>query len=106
MYVSSISRFGVYCFLHFLVGDPEYYKSILVKALGNDFSTFTIEKKADAKFKVVSAASIIAKVTRDSLLRQWDDMLRGGTLPAEVEDKTRTSELKRNFQDALGAGAG
>jgi hypothetical protein len=39
------------------VGDPEFYKSKLVGALGNEFSTggFTIEKKADATYKVVSA---------------------------------------------------
>jgi ribonuclease H2 subunit A len=53
------------------VGDPEYYKSRLTNALGTDFANFTIEKKADATYKVVSAASIIAKVTRDTLLAQW-----------------------------------
>lgn len=53
------------------VGDPEYYKSRLTNALGTDFANFTIEKKADATYKVVSAASIIAKVTRDTLLSQW-----------------------------------
>ena len=35
-------------------GDPEYYKSRLTNALGNDFANFTIEKKADATYKVVS----------------------------------------------------
>jgi ribonuclease H2 subunit A len=53
------------------VGDPEFYKSRLVQALGSDFGRFTIEKKADATYKVVSAASIIAKVTRDTLLKEW-----------------------------------
>lgn len=55
------------------VGDPDYYKSRLVNALGNDFARFTIEKKADATYKVVSAASIIAKVTRDGMLKTWKD---------------------------------
>ena len=53
------------------VGDPEFYKSRLVHALGTDFANFTIEKKADATYKVVSCASIVAKVTRDALLSQW-----------------------------------
>lgn len=50
------------------VGDPEFYKSKLTSALGKDYGNFIIEKKADAKYKVVSAASIIAKTTRDTLL--------------------------------------
>ena len=32
---------------------------------------FIIEKKADATYKIVSAASIIAKVSRDQLLKDW-----------------------------------
>ena len=53
------------------VGDPEFYKSTLTSALGKDFGNFVIEKKADANYKVVSAASIIAKVTRDHMLMNW-----------------------------------
>lgn len=53
------------------VGDPETYKQRLTSVLGEAFGRFVIEKKADAKYKVVSAASIIAKVTRDTLLRAW-----------------------------------
>jgi ribonuclease H2 subunit A len=54
------------------VGDPEYYEKVLVKNLGTDYGKFTIEKKADATYKVVSAASIVAKVTRDTLMKQWN----------------------------------
>ena len=53
------------------VGDPETYRAWLVRALGAEFAKFTIEKKADATYKVVSAASIIAKVTRDTHLKNW-----------------------------------
>lgn len=42
---------------YYLVGDPEFYKSKLLSALGPNFSIegFTIEKKADATYKIVSA---------------------------------------------------
>lgn len=53
------------------VGDPDYYKSRLISNLGEDYGKFTIEKKADAKFKVVGAASIVAKVHRDTVLKEW-----------------------------------
>ncbi len=49
-----------------------FYKQKLVNALGNGFANnFIIEKKADATYKVVSAASIVAKVTRDSIVSNW-----------------------------------
>lgn len=53
------------------VGDPEFYKSTLTHALGANFANFIIEKKADATYRVVSAASIIAKVTRDTLMKEF-----------------------------------
>lgn len=53
------------------VGDPEFYKSKLISALGKDYGNFIIEKKADSKYKVVSAASIVAKTCRDTLLQNF-----------------------------------
>jgi ribonuclease H2 subunit A len=78
------------------VGDPEHYKQTLIRALGGeaDFGGFTIEKKADATYKVVSAASIIAKVTRDALLRAW------------VSDHRGTSALSSNSNSSSEINAG
>jgi ribonuclease H2 subunit A len=53
------------------VGDPEFYRRKLVEGLGEGFADFVIEKKADAKYKTVSAASIVAKVTRDRVVADW-----------------------------------
>lgn len=42
--------------------------------LSNSFPgiKFTVEAKADSKYKIVSAASIAAKVTRDACLEEWE----------------------------------
>ncbi|KAK3228509.1 hypothetical protein Dsin_000390 [Dipteronia sinensis] len=52
------------------VGDPEKYR---VK-LSERFSSikFVVSKKADSIYPVVSGASIVAKVTRDRALREWE----------------------------------
>lgn len=52
------------------VGDPAYYEAKLTKLFGNRIP-FTVRPKADSLFKVVSAASICGKVTRDDALPQW-----------------------------------
>lgn len=52
------------------VGEPKWYESYLTKSF-NGTITFRVEKKADSLFKVVSAASIAAKVTRDRVITDW-----------------------------------
>ncbi|KAG6602783.1 ribonuclease HII [Phytophthora cinnamomi] len=52
------------------VGDPRWYQSFLTKHF-NGTIEFRVEKKADSLFKVVSAASIAAKVTRDRVISDW-----------------------------------
>lgn len=51
------------------VGKPEKYQAYL-KSLFPEYK-ITVEKKADAKYPIVSAASICAKVVRDHALQMW-----------------------------------
>lgn len=54
------------------VGPPEKYQRLLANKFSYLRNTkFVVEKKADSLFKVVSAASIVAKVKRDELLENW-----------------------------------
>jgi ribonuclease H2 subunit A len=53
------------------VGDPETYERLLTRAFDGTID-FCVRKKADALFKVVGAASICAKVTRDFVLETWE----------------------------------
>ncbi|XP_022979887.1 ribonuclease H2 subunit A [Cucurbita maxima] len=51
------------------VGDPEKYRIKLSEKFPN--VKFVVSKKADSLYPVVSGASIVAKVTRDRVLRDW-----------------------------------
>ncbi|KAG7018479.1 Ribonuclease H2 subunit A, partial [Cucurbita argyrosperma subsp. argyrosperma] len=51
------------------VGDPEKYRIKLSEKFPN--VKFVVAKKADSLYPVVSGASIVAKVTRDRVLRDW-----------------------------------
>lgn len=64
------------------VGDPEKYRIKLSEIFPG--IKFIVAKKADSLYPVVSGASIVAKVTRDSALREW------------VLDET-TENMHRNF---------
>lgn len=53
------------------VGDPQKYQKKLEEKFSFANLEIVVSKKADSIFKVVSAASIVAKVTRDKILDNW-----------------------------------
>lgn len=53
------------------VGPPEKYKNLLNEKFKGRNINFKVEKKADSTYKIVSAASIVAKVFRDNSLKNW-----------------------------------
>lgn len=63
---------------------------------------FTVEKKADATYKIVGAASIAAKVTRDRLVEHWIHP-EGAKLPRVCLRAVREESADAE-EDAAGAG--
>lgn len=57
------------------VGDPKKYRTMLEARYQ---SRFVVEANADSRYKVVSGASIVAKVVRDRLLRTLDSTCGSG----------------------------
>lgn len=53
------------------VGLEKTYESRLYSISKKKDIDFKAEKKADSKYKIVSAASIVAKVTRDNIIKDW-----------------------------------
>jgi ribonuclease H2 subunit A len=57
------------------VGPPSQYKERLERHFIGNALNFTVESKADANYPVVSAASVVAKVTRDSFIEELQSTL-------------------------------
>jgi len=53
------------------VGPPDKYRLKLEQEFSEYNIKFVVESKADANYKCVSAASIVAKINRDRMLRDW-----------------------------------
>ena len=85
------------------VGDPYKYKMRLDNELNNKSIEVKVEAKADAKFECVSAASIVAKVTRDHLIEKLDieDKDCGSGYPS---DPKTVEWLKKNYDNVFGYG--
>lgn len=67
----------------------EAYLSSLFPGIG-----FTVTTKADSKFKIVGAASVAAKVTRDACIKGWTF--------EELENNTNVKDY--TFNNDVGSG--
>merc|ERR1719216_590529 len=74
------------------VGAPESYEEKLRNHFMGYDVRFTVSKKADALFPVVSAASICAKVTRDDILENWTFIEQNLEIPNTKETEMRIDE--------------
>eukprot|EP00924_Labyrinthula_sp_SR-Ha-C_P016073 maker-scaffold_4-snap-gene-18.45-mRNA-1 protein AED:0.22 eAED:0.22 QI:40/1/1/1/1/1/2/174/290 len=79
------------------VGSTDKYQSALKDALNIPGLNITVAKKADSKYPVVSAASIVAKVHRDRLM--WGLSCNCSGYPS---DPNTTLWLKENIDNMFG----
>ena len=95
------------CFVD-TVGIADSYRTKLEREFVGHGIKFVVEKKADANYAPCSAASVIAKVSRDSILENWkwtesqyepvDEKNFGSGYPSDPKCK---EWLKKNFVDPL-----
>jgi len=85
------------------VGPPNTNTHFLKQSLEDKTIEVTVESKADAKFECVSAASIVAKVTRDSKINslELDDKDCGSGYPSDPKTK---EWLKNNYDNVFAFG--
>lgn len=99
----------VHCYLD-TVGGAAAYQTLLLNHFQSSYPQvkFTVAEKADATYPVVSAASICAKVTRDTILENWkfreknsEKFTRefGGGYPGNADT---VKWLKDNFDPVFG----
>ncbi len=72
-------------------------KSTRIK--GQKYTKIIAEHKADARYPVVSAASIIAKVTRDNAVRDIEESLGVKIGSGYPSDSTTVNAVKENLKD-------
>ena len=85
------------------VGPAGSYQTLLKNSLEDRTIEVTVEPKADAKFECVSAASIVAKVTRDKNIEiiEKEDKDCGSGYPSDPKTK---EWLKDNYDNIFGFG--
>ncbi len=66
---------------------------------GKRYTKIVAEHKADARYPVVSAASIIAKVTRDKAVRDLEEQLGLDIGSGYPSDQKTIDAVKANFKD-------
>ena len=85
------------------VGPALPYQNLLKASLDDQSIVVKVEPKADATFECVSAASIVAKVTRDSHIEiiEKEDKDCGSGYPSDPKTK---EWLKNNYDNVFGFG--
>lgn len=85
------------------VGPAIPYQNLLKASLDDQSIVVKVEPKADATFECVSAASIVAKVTRDSHIEiiEKEDKDCGSGYPSDPKTK---EWLKNNYDNVFGFG--
>ncbi|CAD7937512.1 unnamed protein product [Amoebophrya sp. A25] len=89
------------------VGDPERYTRVL-KDLFPQIPTIIVAKKADSLYKIVSAASVVAKVVRDGLLEDFQFPERNVEIVTRdfgcgyPGDKATIRWMEKNMQHVFG----
>ncbi len=86
-----------------------YIRAMTEKCIKKSGIEFKAEKKADANHKVVSAASIVAKVTRDLIIEEWKFIENNKDIEFSTElgsgypaDPNTKLWLENNFNEIFG----
>jgi ribonuclease HII len=69
------------------------------KEKGKRYTKIVAEHKADARYPVVSAASIIAKVTRDNAVKELEEQLNLDIGSGYPSDQKTIDAVKTNFKN-------
>jgi ribonuclease H2 subunit A len=83
------------------VGDPKKYQTMLEEKFP-EIGQITVSKKADSLFPVVSAASIVAKVTRDRMMAEIEQKHNNKMGSGYPNDPSTKKWLDKNTDKVFG----